>query len=55
MKLSEHIKMFIANCDETKPSLIRKKMIKEIGVEVSIDEIQQVQQQLISEYEKSKY
>lgn len=48
MKLSEVIKMEIANCDETNPSKIRKLLINKIGVEVSIAEIKSIKDELIN-------
>lgn len=49
MKLSEHIKWAIDSCDETKPSKIRKYLIDEHGVEVTIAEIIDIQKTLQKE------
>lgn len=46
MKLSELIKWAVANCEETSPSKIREHLIDELGVEVSIAEIKNIQKTL---------
>lgn len=53
MKLSEAIKEFIANCDETYPPRIRAKMMREFGVEVTLSKIEEIQKQLNQEYNDS--
>lgn len=52
MKLSEHIKWAVASCEETDPSLIRKYLIKEHGVEVCLTEIKAIQTTLQKEFER---
>jgi len=51
MKLSEHVKMAIANCDEFMPNKIQKYLLNEHGIEVSITEIIETQRTLGEEYQ----
>lgn len=52
MKLSKHIKWTVANCEETEPSKIKKHLIDEHGVEVTIADIKNIQKTLQKEFER---